>query len=178
MDVLSQLDEVGALLGGVVGNLSRDDLEKRTPCSAYDVRGVLDHMVGGATMFAAAFRGEEPGTPPEDVLEGFGPALSDLVGAIREPGALDRTVQAPFGEVPGKTFAQFVALDGLVHGWDMATATGQAYQPSDELVADVQAFAEQTLAPLRDGSTFAQPAEPPASATPMERLAAFTGRQV
>ena len=39
--------------------------------------------------------------------------------------------QRPFGEVPGAVFARFVVFDGLVHGWDLATATGQTYAPAD-----------------------------------------------
>jgi uncharacterized protein (TIGR03086 family) len=179
MDVLSQLDEVGALLAGVVGDITPDDLDKPTPCAEFMVRGVLEHMIGGATMFTAAFRGVEPAEPDTgDVLAGFGPTLGGLVEAIREPGALDRTVQAPFGAVPGATFARFVVLDGLVHGWDLATATGQRYDPPDALVAEVETFTKDAIAPLRDGSTFADAVEPPASATPIERLAALTGRKV
>jgi uncharacterized protein (TIGR03086 family) len=93
------------------------------------------------------------------------------------PGALDRTIAAPFGPMPGDAFARFVVLDGLVHGWDLSTATGQPYDPSDELVAAVDAFARQTLDPLRDGSTFGPAVEPAAGATPIERLAAYTGRR-
>ena len=179
MDVLEQLDEVGSLLSGVVKDITPDQLENSTPCSAFTVRGVLEHMVGGATMFTAAFRGEEPGTPDmSDPLGSFEPTLSALVEAIRQPGALDKTIDAPFGQVPGETFARFVALDGVVHGWDMATSTGQSYEPSDELVADVEAFAKQTLDPLRDGVTFGDAVDAPPDATPMERLAAFTGRRV
>ena len=179
MDVLSQLDELGPLLGGVMGNLTPDQLDNPTPCAEFTVRGVLEHMVGGATAFAAGFRGEEPTTPDtSDPLAGIGPALTDLLDAIQRPGALDRTIEAPFGAVPGQTFARFVVLDGLVHGWDLATATGQRYEPSDALVAEVQAFATEALAPLRDGTTFAEPTEVPPSATPIERLAAFTGRSV
>jgi uncharacterized protein (TIGR03086 family) len=179
MDVLEQLDELGPLLAGAVGAITPDQLENATPCAEFTVRAVLEHMIGGATMFAAAFRGDEPGeAETDDVLAGFGPALTGLAEAISAPGALERTVAAPFGEVPGETFARFVVLDGLVHGWDMATATGQPYDPSDALVADVRAFAEGALAPLRDGTTFAEPVEPPPSASPIERLAAFTGRRV
>ena len=87
-------------------------------------------------------------------------------------------MEAPFGTVPGETFARFVVLDGLVHGWDMATATGQAYEPSDELVAAVQAFGEQALPPLAGSDAFGHPTEAPADATPIERLAALTGRKV
>jgi uncharacterized protein (TIGR03086 family) len=179
MDVLSQLDEVGPLLGTVVGGITPDQLDNPTPCAEYSVRGVLEHMIGGATAFAAGFRGEDPTTPDtSDVLAGFGPALTGLAEAINGPGALDRTIQAPFGEVPGETFARFVVLDGLVHGWDLATATGQPYEPPDELVKEVRAFAEDVLAPMRDGMTFVVAQDAPENATPMERLAAFTGRTV
>ena len=178
MDVPSQLEELGPLLSDVVGRITPDHLENPTPCAGFDVRGVLEHMVGGATAFAAAFRGTEPGSPDtDDVLTAFGPTLTELAQSITAPGALDRTIQAPFGAVPGETFARFVVLDGLVHGWDLATATGQAYDPSDALVADVEAFAADALAPLRDGDTFAEAVEPPASSTPIERLVAFTGRR-
>jgi uncharacterized protein (TIGR03086 family) len=179
MDVLSQLDELGPLLAGVVGRISPDQLDHPTPCTEFTVRGVLEHMIGGATMFAAGFRGEEAGESDlSDVLAGFGPALTELAAAIQTPGALDRTIQAPFGEVPGTVLARFVVLDGLVHGWDLATATGQAYEPSDALVADVESFGRDALAPMRDGVTFAEAVAPPPSATPIERLAALTGRQV
>jgi uncharacterized protein (TIGR03086 family) len=181
MDVLSRLDELGPVLAGAAGGISPAQLDDPTPCAGFTVRGVLEHMLGGAAAFAAAFRGEQPPADaalPEDLLGAFGPALTSLVEAIRSPGALDRDVAAPFGEVPGETFARFVVLDGLVHGWDLATATGQAYEPPDALVADVTAFAIDALPPLRDGETFCEPTEPPASATPIERLAALTGRTV
>ena len=101
------------------------------------------------------------------------------MAAIRSPGALERTVAAPFGEMPGEAFARFVVLDGLVHGWDLAKATGQTYEPSDRLVAEVDGFTREAIAPqMRDGDTFAAAVEPPAGSTPIERLAAFTGRTV
>jgi uncharacterized protein (TIGR03086 family) len=178
MDPLAQLDELAPLLGDVVGAIAPDQLDQPTPCTEFTLRGVLEHMIGGATMFAAAYRGTTPAEPDtRDVLTAFGPALSDLAAAINEPGALDRTVSAPFGDVPGETFARFVVLDGLVHGWDMASASGQSYEPSDELVAAVDAFAHQALDPLRDGQTFGAAVQPAPDASPIERLAAYTGRR-
>lgn len=178
MDPLTQLGLLGPALGGVVAGITPDQLDRPTACSEYTVRGVLEHMITGATAFAAAFRGEAPGEPELAApLERFGPTLEDLASAISAPGALERTVAAPFGDLPGETFARFVVLDGLVHGWDLATATGQAYAPPDELVAAADAFARETLDPLRDGVTFADAIEPPDGATPIERLAAYTGRR-
>lgn len=185
MGPLEQLDELEPLLGQLTSRITPDDLDSPTPCANFKVRGVLGHMTGGATQFAAAFRGESPAPAPVDLAEGpdvvarAGSALADLMAAIRSPGALDRTVAAPFGEMPGDAFARFVVLDGLVHGWDIATATGQTYEPSDALVAEVDAFARQAIAPpMRDGDTFAAAVEPPAGATRIEQLAAFTGRSV
>jgi uncharacterized protein (TIGR03086 family) len=178
MDPLSQLDQLAPLLAGVVGSISADQLDRPTPCAEFTVQGVLEHMIGGATMFAAAYRGETPAEPDlGDVLAGFGPALAGLGAAISAPGALDRTIAAPFGEVPGDTFARFVVLDGLVHGWDLATATGQPYDPPAELVAAVDDFARHILDPLRDGHTFAAAVEPAAGASPIERLVTYTGRR-
>jgi uncharacterized protein (TIGR03086 family) len=178
MDTLQQLDQLGGPLGTVVAGITPDQLDRPTPCATFTVRGVLEHMVGGATAFTAAFRGQPaPEADLSDPLGSFGPVIGELLDTIREPGNLEKTIQAPFGEVTGDAFARFLVLDGLVHGWDMARATGQAYDPPDELVAEADAFARQTLDPLRDGDTFAEAVEPPAGASPIERLAAYTGRR-
>lgn len=178
MDPLTQLDRLAPLLGGVMGGLRPEQLDLPTPCDDFTVRGVLEHMVGGAAVFAAAFRGEAPADADvSDPLAAIGPALEHLVASMHTPGALDRTIDAPFGQLPGETLARFVVLDGLVHGWDLATATGQRYEPDDALVAEVASFARQAIDPLRDGTTFGDEVTPAAGATPIERLAAYTGRR-
>jgi uncharacterized protein (TIGR03086 family) len=111
-------------------------------------------------------------------LASFAPTLTDLADAMHSRGALDRTIQAPFGEVPGADFARFVVLDGLVHGWDLATSTGQPYEPPDALVVEAEGFARQAVDALRDGDTFGPAVKPPRVATPIQRLAAFTGRRL
>jgi uncharacterized protein (TIGR03086 family) len=181
MDPIAQLDEIVPLLTRLVASVTEEQLEAPTPCGHFDVRQVFEHMLGGATLFAAAFRGTPPpgGDLPRDVLAALPAALEGLRDALRTPGALDRTIVAPFGEVRGEMFARFVALDGLVHGWDIATATGQPYDPPEEVVAAVDAFAHQAIGEaMRDGDTFAAAMEPPAGASPLVRLVAFTGRTV
>lgn len=178
VDPVTQLGLVGPLLGSVVSGVEPDQLGNPTPCADFSVRGVLEHMIGGATAFAAAFRGEEATAAElDEPLERFAPALTDLAAAISAPGALEHSVVAPFGEVPGETFARFVVLDGLVHGWDIAQATGQSYDPPRELVEAVEDFARQALPALRDGETFADAVASPTRATPIDRLAAYTGRR-
>lgn len=179
MHPLTQFEQLGPVLGPVVVGIRPDQLDEPTPCADFTVRGVLEHMIGGGTAFAAAYRGDAPPEPDfTDPIGGCAAMLGELAAAIGAPGALDRTIQAPFGEVDGESFARFVVLDGLVHGWDMAVATGQPYEPPDELVAAVQAFAEATLDPLRDGSTFGAAEPTDADATPIQKLAAYTGRSI
>ena len=99
-------------------------------------------------------------------------AMDALLDAVECPGALQRTIDTPFGPMPGSTFARLVAFDGLIHGWDLATSTQQTWDPPEEVVTEVDAFARQAIAPeMRDGDTFAQAIEPPANATaPPRRL--------
>jgi uncharacterized protein (TIGR03086 family) len=181
MDPRTQLDDILPRLNALVAPLSDEQLEAPTSCDNFAVRNVLEHMIGGATQFAAAFRGEAPAAPTGEtsLVDAFPRAMAELRASVDSPGALERTIAAPFGDVPGEVFARFVAMDGLVHGWDIATATGQPYDPPADVVAAVDGFTRQALTPnLRDGDTFAAEVEPPADASPIVRLVAFTGRKV
>lgn len=185
MDGTQQLDELMPVLHGLVDRISPDQLDDQTPCVNFTVTGVLEHMIGGATAFAPLFRGEgQPtaaGAPTTTgtLQDRWRAAMVDLLDAVHTEGAAERTIAAPFGEVPGAVFARFVAFDGLVHGWDLATATNQPYAPREELVREVDSFARQALAPgMRDGDTFAAETEVPADAGALEKLVAFSGRQV
>jgi uncharacterized protein (TIGR03086 family) len=105
--------------------------------------------------------------------------MTSLLAAVDAPGAMDRMIDAPFGTVPGSVFARFVAFDGLIHGWDLATSTGQTYSLPDDVVADVSAFARDALgADMRDGDTFAAETTAPAGAGALAELVAFSGRTV
>ncbi|HUR78716.1 MAG TPA: TIGR03086 family metal-binding protein [Acidimicrobiales bacterium] len=182
VDGVQQLEQIAPMLGAIVGNVTDADLERPTPCANFDVAGILEHMIGGASAFAPGFRGDgSAANPPTDgsVFERWNAAMGALMDSVHTPGAQDNTIASPFGEVSGAYFARYVALDGLTHAWDLATATGQSLTPPDALVADIDAFAHELLQPaMRDGDTFADATDPPADATPLERLVAFTGRTV
>lgn len=105
--------------------------------------------------------------------------MTSLLAAVESPGAMDRMIDAPFGTVPGSVFARFVAFDGLIHGWDLATATGQAYSLPSDVVAEVSAFAREALSvDMRDGDTFAAEVPAPAGADELSALVAFSGREL
>src|SRR5882724_10209746 len=172
-DGAEQLDAIIPMLEAIVTGITDDQLALPTPCATFTVAGVLEHMIGGATAFAPAFRGDGEAAAPltGSPQDRFRVAMAELASAVHAPGALDRTISAPFGDVPGAVFARYVAFDGLVHGWDLATSTGQTYAPPDALIVEVDDFARSLLAPeMRDGDTFAAAVDVPADATPLQRL--------
>lgn len=148
------------------------------------MRDVLEHMVGGATTFAYLFRGEDPpNLSGRDLLDhdpagAFDNAVQQFATAAAAPGALDRTIASPVGEISGADFLRFVALDGLIHSWDLATATGQPFAPPDDVVAEIDTFARERITPsARGADSFAAEADPAAGADRMQQLVAFTGRR-
>ncbi|HUS60939.1 MAG TPA: TIGR03086 family metal-binding protein [Acidimicrobiales bacterium] len=181
MDPRDQLDEILPLLDELVASLHPTQLDLPTSCAAFAVRDILEHMIGGARTIAAAFQGAaaRPEAEEHDLVATFPVAMAELRAAMSTPGALEHIIAGPFGDAPGDVLARFVAMDGLVHGWDIATATGQPYEPPPPIVAEVDAFSRQAITEdLRDGDTFAAAVEPPADSSAIIRLVAFTGRTV
>ncbi len=179
-----QLAIIIPALREVAGHIRPEQLGSPTPCSEFSVDGVLAHMTGLASAFAPMFRGLPPledGSATEgapEPLRRFDTALQGLLESVQSEGALDRTITTPGGPMPGHVFARLVAFDGIVHGWDLATSTGQPWSLPDDLVAEIDAFAHQALTPeMRDGDAWAAEQEVGPRATPMERLVAFSGRR-
>lgn len=185
MEPTAQLAIILPALTDLVEGIEPSHLHQPTPCARFDVRGVLDHMIGLGGTFAYLFRGEQPPEPTAPVENGgvpvaeFRTAMDDLLDAVRSDGAMARTVQSPLGAMPGETFARLVAFDGAVHGFDIARGIGRDFGLPDDVVTAVDGFARNALTEdLRDGDTFKHATTPPAGASPIERLAAFSGRTV
>jgi uncharacterized protein (TIGR03086 family) len=173
MEGNEQLAVLIPMLKKVGAGITPEQLGGTTPCKSFTVTDVLDHM----TTLASSSSGGTSST--DDLPARFQQAMDALLDGVQSPGALQRTIETPFGLMPGSTFARLVAFDGLIHGWDLATSTQQPWDPPQEVVAEVDGFARQAIAPeMRDGDTFAQETQPPADATPLQLLVAFSGRTV
>lgn len=185
MEPTTQLRTILPAVCDLVDQLEPTDLERETPCREFDLADVIDHMMTLGGSFAYLFLGERPpvnsaGAPGDRVPSAeFRRVMDDLFEAVQSPGALERTIDAPVGSMPGEAFARLVAFDGLVHGWDIARSAGLEYRLPDDVVAAVDEFARGAVTPaMRDGDTFADPTPPPPWATPVDRVAAFSGRMV
>ncbi|MEY2420677.1 MAG: hypothetical protein QOI95_744 [Acidimicrobiaceae bacterium] len=179
MGPLEQLDVVIPAFVGLVREDARF-LDLVTPCEGWVVRDLLGHINGGARVFAAAFEERAPRErelgdhPAETIAE----ALADFDEAVRGAGALERTVNSPFGPIPGEMFARLAVLDLVVHTWDLSQATGQATPLSDEVVRAADSFARQAITDdLRTPGVFGPEVVPPPNSSTIDALAAFTGRR-
>ncbi len=185
MQPIDQLSYILPTLTALVDRIEPAQLNDPTPCANFTVHDVLDHMIVGGSTFAYAFRGEDAPEINAPPVYGRVPAaelhtaMDDLLAAVKSNGAIERTIAAPFGDVPGEVFARFVAFDGLVHCWDLATATGLSFELPDNVIGAVDEFARAALSPdMRDGDTFKEESAAPDDASRLQRLVAFSGRSL
>ena len=145
-------------------------------------------MVGNR-VFADALRGRP--VPSREALaelattDQLGPdpvaahrsSADDLLAAFGEPGALERPMTVPFGTVPGVVALHLRITEALVHGWDLARATGQVLARDDDLVEQELAFSAAALDSPAARRASPRPAGP-GGAPALDRLAALLGREV
>jgi uncharacterized protein (TIGR03086 family) len=155
-----------------------------TPCTEWDVRALLNHMIAGNKMAVAVAAGEP--MPPldsdfagDDPAAAFADSARTADAALRAPGVMERTVRMRFGEVPGRTLAAMRFVDLLIHTWDLAKATGQAADLDPWLCETALAFSRERFGdrPRQPGGAFAPEVPIAADAPACDRLAAYLGRQ-
>jgi uncharacterized protein (TIGR03086 family) len=183
------LDPATAAVAAVVRGVRDEDLDRPTPCPGTSVAAMLDHLAGLALAFAAAGRHEPvPGgdRPPAPDAARLDPAfresvperLAELGRAWRDPGAWTGTTRVGGVDLP-REVAGLVALDEVVvHGWDLAVATGQPYDPPLPAVEGALGFVGPSVAAAPQGTPglFGPPVPVADDAPPLHRLLGLTGR--
>jgi uncharacterized protein (TIGR03086 family) len=173
-----------AELARVVTGIRDDQLDDPTPCDGTPVAGLLAHVVGLTTAFRMAAEktpvsggpSASPDDLPPDWRTRVPTQLDALVEAWQQPSAWEGTAEAG-GVVMPAPVAAIVTLDEvLVHGWDLAVATGQDYAADPASVAACTGFAEQAVAEGPTPGLFGPPVPVPDDAPPLDRLLGLTGR--
>src|SRR5262249_41370828 len=113
----------------------------------------------------------------EDPAAAYAEACAAALTAAAADDNLTRVHPTPLGDMPGPALAGFTTLDILVHGWDLAKATGQPAELDETVAAHVLAFAEQAVTQETRAPRIAPARPAPAAAPPTARLVAFLGRQ-
>jgi uncharacterized protein (TIGR03086 family) len=152
-----------------------DKLDAPTPCDEWDVRALLNHLLSSQKYFADAPDDESAkppqGNPPallgDDAVKQYAEAREKTLGVYREPGVLEKT-----GPSLGIAF-----VDQLVHGWDLAQATGQDATMPEDLAQAALAMVDGRM-PDGQRGTFFKPAVPVAEDAPaQDKLLGYGGRQ-
>ena len=165
-------------------------LDAPTPCPAYNLGDLLDHVGGAALAFTGAAR-KETGDATSQGPSGDASRLGDdwqeriprdvaaLSDAWRDPEAWDGMTKAGGVDLPGGV-AGLVALDELViHGWDIARASGQRYEPDRESLEAVHGFVSQfseTGQEAARAGLFGPVVDVPDDAPMLDRVIGLTGR--
>jgi uncharacterized protein (TIGR03086 family) len=177
-------------LTAIVRGTTDAQLGDPTPCPDYTVGDLVDHIGGLALAFTLSARKEDipgGGNPSADGSrledgwrERIAAQLDELGRAWLDPAAYDGLTQAGPIELPAPV-AALVAIDEVtVHAWDLAVATGQAYDADPAAVEAAASFASSFEppedGPADDGGLFGPPVEVPWDAPALDRLLGATGR--
>jgi uncharacterized protein (TIGR03086 family) len=172
----------------LIANTSSAQLSGPTPCTKWTVHDLINHMVGGGMIFGAGLRGDKVEMDPdgdlpdflgEDPVAAWDLACETFMEGADTPGALDRVVSLPYGDMPGALVLEIAKVDLLIHGWDLAQATGQAYDPPADVVEPALGAARNIIVDaIRNGDTFKDEVKPTAGASQIDQLAAFAGRSI
>jgi len=188
------VDELAQALRGteqLVAAVRDEQWTRPTPCTDWKVRDLVNHLVGGNRLFAGILCGGQP--PPltdlprlqgidhlgDDPVAAYREAADALLAAFRQPGVLEQVFSVPVGPVPGIVALRLRIVEALVHGWDLARATGQPAEFPDDLAERELTFTRGKLADLPPNRRpFAPPQSVADDAPAIDRLAACLGRRV
>jgi uncharacterized protein (TIGR03086 family) len=171
------LDLYGRASDWTLGKVSgaSDELDAPTPCDEWDVRSLMNHMLETQHYFVGAARGEDvslPSPKPPEILSAdpaadFEHARSETLRTFGEEGVIEKS-----GPALGIAFG-----DQLLHGWDLARATGQdATMPAGLAEAAFELIHGRFTEDQRRG-VFKPEIEVDPNASVQDKLLAYTGRK-
>lgn len=189
------LDPPARRMATLVGGVTDDQIQARTPCASYTVGDLLDHIRGLTFAFTAAAKesagvngsgdgaaaASGPGTVSAanlspDWRRKLPRQLDELVTAWKHPAAWQGTAEAGGVTMPADIMGAVALNELVIHGWDLARATGQPFD-CDEYSTRAS-FALLSRSADGDGKDglFGSVVEVPADAPMLERAIGLSGR--
>jgi uncharacterized protein (TIGR03086 family) len=160
-----------------------------TPCPDYTVRGMLGHLLGLTVAFRDAARKDLGGTtdsaPAAAVVPALGAGwreelakvLDELSDAWRDPAAWTGMTRAGGVDLPGAVAAAVAADELVIHGWDLARATGQDYTPDPAALQVSHGFLLASVDDPSRGAIFGPIVPVPSGAPLLDRAVGLSGRE-
>ena len=181
-------ERVAAHARKVLAGVRADQWALPTPCTDWNVRQLVTHMVSGVLRVRPTMDPPPAGAPPA-VAPGADPlapeplfalheASKAAVTALKAPGAMARTVTSFRGPVPAPQYVFGTFQDLLVHTWDLAKATGQDTRlPADLVEADYAIAAGMRERWRASGAFGTEEPRVPDNADTQTKLLALMGRR-
>ena len=149
---LDRFDRAVAATRQVLAGVTPEQLDGSSPCASWKVRELMNHLIGANDWFVASLSGAgaSPGGGETDFASGdyklaFDEAAAAARNAFAAPGALEQTVNLPWGPTPGMALLGMACTDVFQHGWDLAKATGQSTDLDPELAEDLLAGSQASI---------------------------------
>ncbi|KGN34132.1 hypothetical protein N802_12065 [Knoellia sinensis KCTC 19936] len=149
-----------------------------SPCEGWTVRDVVMHTIDTERDFLAT-RGLDVGERPDptDVATAWRTHADTVAATLSSDGVAETEYAGYFGPTTiGETMADFYGWDLVIHGWDVARATGQDWRVSDEDVTWLNASADGWGDALRAQGICGPEVPVPADASPQDKLLGRLGR--
>jgi uncharacterized protein (TIGR03086 family) len=185
MNLHTEMTDAAGAAARTVGNADSSQFGLPTPCTEWDVRALLNHLILWTSYsLEARAHGESVG---QDLMDrdfaaepGFAAAyraqLDRALAAWSDPAVWQRSLDVMGSATPAADVAALNLAEMVLHGWDLAAATGQRYQVGDRAAeAALQAVAANAEL-FRQYKGFADPVEVADSAPALDRVLALSGR--
>ena len=175
----------------LVNGVRDDQLGDPTPCPRYTLGDLLQHVRGLAEAFTVAGRKEQPSGGSEPPPQGDASLLPEdwrgeitdwlgrLVDAWSDPAAWEGTTWIAGFEAPASAVGITAANELVVHGWDVARASGQQLMVEDTVLAPSREFVAMMSGPGSDearGDAFGPALPVPVGASALDEVIAGNGR--
>jgi uncharacterized protein (TIGR03086 family) len=175
IDKMFDLGPQTRIVARLAAGVREEQLADPTPCPGWAVRTLLGHLLGLATADAN----------PDASLPDIGPGwreelpavLDELAEVWRDPEAWTGATRAGGVTLPGAVAGAVAADELVIHGWDLARATGQEYEP--DMTALLASYGFLTAAaddPSRGDGLFGPVVPVPADTPLLDRAIGLSGR--
>ncbi|MEU0535892.1 TIGR03086 family metal-binding protein [Amycolatopsis tolypomycina] len=160
------------------------DLTAPTPCDGYDVRGLLNHLVYWGPWLIAAGQRAEPPSPgggeaafvTDDWRADLEKQTETLVSVFGTPSVWTGTTSLGSAAMPSAVVGAMVLGEFVLHGWDLARASGQAFHCAPEAATAVYESAVAMGDQARAMGVYGPEVAVAADASPLERALGASGR--
>ena len=161
-----------------------------TPCADYTVEKLLHHLAFGLLLaqLGAERRDLDPSVTdyehapylvgrPEGEWAGLAAQQAAATArAWADPAAWEGDASFMGSPMPAAAIGSMMLAEFVVHGWDLATATGQPFSVPDGLAATALEGVQAIAQTGRDGGWFGPEVALPAGASTVDRVLAASGR--